>query len=122
MRDQKTSNREAELTAPPRIGSGDLLGHSQRTKYMKIGDKVVCVDDSPCSLCGAPINLIKNQVYVAMGVSDQWPPDLRVSILGRKSKCEHGRELEHWVAARRFRLLDELKEQNANKQQQAQVA
>ena len=27
MRDQPTSNREAELTAPTRIGSGDLLGH-----------------------------------------------------------------------------------------------
>lgn len=26
MRDQKSSNREAELTAPTRIGSGDLLG------------------------------------------------------------------------------------------------
>jgi hypothetical protein len=26
MRDQKPSNREAELTAPPRIGSGDWLG------------------------------------------------------------------------------------------------
>ena len=26
MRDQMTSNREAELTAIPRIGSGDLLG------------------------------------------------------------------------------------------------
>ena len=26
MRDQPTSNREAELTAPPRIGSGDWLG------------------------------------------------------------------------------------------------
>ena len=60
--------------APIVVGSGDLLGHSQRTKYMKIGDKVVCVDDSPCGVCGAPINLIKNQVYVAMGVSNQWPP------------------------------------------------
>jgi hypothetical protein len=28
MRDQKSSNREAELTAPTRIGSGDLLGGS----------------------------------------------------------------------------------------------
>ena len=28
MRDQTTSNREAELTAIPRIGSGDLLGIS----------------------------------------------------------------------------------------------
>lgn len=26
MRDQMTFDREAELTAPPRIGSGDLLG------------------------------------------------------------------------------------------------
>jgi hypothetical protein len=26
MRDQKPSNREAELTAKPRIGSGDWLG------------------------------------------------------------------------------------------------
>jgi hypothetical protein len=26
MRDQTTSNREAELTAPTRIGSGDWLG------------------------------------------------------------------------------------------------
>jgi hypothetical protein len=26
MRDQMTSNREAELTAPTAVGSGDLLG------------------------------------------------------------------------------------------------
>ena len=26
MRDQKSSNRDSGLTAPPRIGSGDLLG------------------------------------------------------------------------------------------------
>jgi hypothetical protein len=34
MRDQETSNREAELTAPPRIGSGDLLGISVKTKNL----------------------------------------------------------------------------------------
>ena len=38
MRDQETSNREAELPAIPRIGSGDWLGISEqpKTKTMNI--------------------------------------------------------------------------------------
>ena len=34
MRDQKTSNREAELTATPRIGSGDLLARQVWTSNL----------------------------------------------------------------------------------------
>ena len=113
MRDQKTSNREAELTAPPRIGSGDLLGHSQRTKYMKTGDKVVCVDDSPCQTCGASVNVIKHQVYVVEHSCNDRPA---ISLIGIRPNCGSGL----FYRADRFRLLDELK--SANKQQQAQVA
>ena len=36
MRDLKSSNREAELTAIPRIGSGDLLGHWSICKQLNI--------------------------------------------------------------------------------------
>ena len=36
MRDQPTSNREAELTAPPRIGSGDWLDSRFATHEKKI--------------------------------------------------------------------------------------
>lgn len=83
---------------------------------MKTGDKIVCVDDSPCKFCGAPINLIKNQVYVSMGVSSRWCDNVtRVSVLGRKSKCSHhSLEIESWVCVKRFRLLNELKNENAN--------
>ena len=115
MRDQPTSNREAELTAIPRIGSGDLLGHSQRTKYMKYGDKVVCVDDSPCQSCGAPVNVIKHQVYVVEARFDDWAA---ISLIGIRPICG----ARFFYRADRFRMLDELKEQNAIKQQQAQVA
>lgn len=85
---------------------------------MKTGDKIVCVDDSPCKFCGAPINLIKNQVYVSMGVSNMWLDNrLRVSVLGRKSKCEHSTVLnESFVCVKRFRLLDELKNENSIRQ------
>ena len=37
MRDQMTSNREAELTAPPRIGSGDWLGVRVLNLYAGVG-------------------------------------------------------------------------------------
>jgi len=36
MRDQTTSNREAELPAPPRIGSGRWLGAVNRITNMKL--------------------------------------------------------------------------------------
>lgn len=95
--------------------------HSQRTKYMKIGDKVVCVDDSPCGNCGVSLGFIKNNVYVISAV--RGTPDSRGSI---GIKCIgvpcHNHKNQGYVNSLRFRLLDELKEQNANKQQQVQVA
>lgn len=87
---------------------------------MKIGDKVVCVDDSPCQClvrCGSPSGVEKGRVYVVadtVGVSD----GLRLILVGRAPVPYHasspptfGRGLD----ANRFRRLEEVKAENALK-------
>lgn len=72
---------------------------------MKIGDKVVCVDDAPCRCCGTTGHFIKGQVYVIieMFVFD----DILVfQLLGNYFETE----THLGVCASRFRLLDHLKE------------
>jgi len=86
---------------------------------MKIGDKVVCVDDGPCRTCKNPIGLIKNQVYVVRG-SFKWTNGvIYLQLLGFISKCAENHEWIGDTANRnRFRLLDEMKQEAANSQQQ----
>jgi hypothetical protein len=86
---------------------------------MKIGDKVICVDDSPCAKCGIKHGFIKNNIYVIIDVrgTPDWRGSIGVKCIGVASHA-HG---SGYISSLRFRLLDELKEQNANKQQ-AQVA
>lgn len=81
---------------------------------MKTGDKVVCVDDSPCRLCGAPVNLKKGQVYVIMEIEDVsglYGREPALKLIGTPATClEHNPFNAH--RASRFRLLDELKQEN----------
>lgn len=86
---------------------------------MKIGDKVVCVDDSPCKICSSKIYILENNIYVisATEMSNESKCGLAVQILGIDHNCGSG-----FANGDRFRLLDELKKQNANKQQQVQAA
>lgn len=79
---------------------------------MKIGDKVVCVNDSPCNWCRVPIGLKKGQVYVIDGIIRR-NGGFSVLILGWTLSCAHLEahngepKNEAWIE--RFRLLDEMK-------------
>jgi len=87
---------------------------------MKIGDKVICVDDSLCQCgCGEATIVKKDTVYVISGFVIAENGVLGIYLIGVESPV-YSRH-SGWSSAK-FRLLDELKEQNANKQQQAQVA
>jgi hypothetical protein len=61
MRDQMTSNREAELPAPTRIGSGDWLGRDPKRKYgsyicQKCGNSFVARTDGKHKFCSRKCN------------------------------------------------------------------
>lgn len=82
---------------------------------MKIGDKVVCVDDSPCVNCGKK-TLIVNNVYVVEAT--QIHPlyqELEIRVLGANHEPPNCRAF--WRGDR-FRLLDELKAEAAKRQHQ----
>ena len=84
---------------------------------MKIGDKVVCVDDSPskCHCClGTPSGLILNNVYVVSGYSRDPGGILLLGFPAPHHDIGKGFRIE------RFRLLDELKQQAAVKQSASQ--
>ena len=86
---------------------------------MNIGDKVVCVDDSPCKTCGSPLALSKNQIYVVIGIrKSNITTQILLDIIGSKPTCHQSPNPGY--LANRFRPLNEIK--TANKQQQAQVA
>lgn len=82
---------------------------------MKVGDKVVCVDDSPCSgrcKCGAPVNIIrKDSIYVIESMFILHGK-LYLILLGVPAQPKHMRG----ITAARFRLLDHLKEQTRKTQ------
>lgn len=94
---------------------------------MKIGDKVVCVDDSPCKNEGCKIRhishqiggLTRNQIYVIRKFRVDSRGQLGIGVIGITKPCPiSGMDT---MLATRFRLLDELKQQNTERQQ-AQVA
>ena len=78
---------------------------------MKIGDKVVCVDDSPCRCgCGQELNVKQGVIYVVSGFKI-WNGILGLLLVGViQSHKEYGNEAA--IAASRFRLLDHLKEKS----------
>ena len=89
---------------------------------MKIGDKVVCVNDSPCRCgCGEPCEVKKDAVYVISGFTIGSNGDLGLNLVG-VVPFAFSMHINFGWSSSRFRLLDELKEQNATKQRQAQVA
>ena len=86
---------------------------------MKIGDKVVCVDDSPPIKNGTPHDdcpdiksIIKNSIYVINGITE-----LNLKLVGFPVTCPACGTGVGWRKYR-FRLLDELKQQAAVKQSQ----
>lgn len=72
---------------------------------MNIGDKVVCVDDSPCCNCGAPSALKKNAVYVVSGVRVRYN-QMAVDIVGLRPAC-HKPHTYISYRATRFRHLNQ---------------
>ena len=84
---------------------------------MKIGDKVVCVDDSPC-ICGQQIGLIKNNVYVVEACGEQNGRSV-FYLLGWQASCKdnpiHRDSRKNTARATRFRSLDEMKLEAKNK-------
>lgn len=89
---------------------------------MKAGDKVVCVDDSPCKcgLCGGiKFPSAKNQVSVIRkngqmaGIECIWLIGITVP---------HGTHSDAGINPARFRLLDELKQDSAQRQTSTQPA
>lgn len=89
---------------------------------MKIGDKVVCIDDSPCRICGFPQPIIKNTVYVIEEI-DQTENGIGVNLIGNHAPACHGYNSEiHFYWLYRFRLLDELKAETRERQSNATAA
>jgi len=73
---------------------------------MTIGDKVVCVDDSPCKCCGGIFPTTKGMVYVIENLL-VYHKGLVLMLVGVNAAPLHARG----ILAYRFRLLDELKQE-----------
>lgn len=87
---------------------------------MKVGDKVVCVDFSVCD-CGCPMpKVLPSVVYVINHIRPllQDPSKTAIELIGVEpfyGICGL-RHTGFWSA--RFRLLDELKQENRDKAKQ----
>lgn len=85
---------------------------------MSIGDKVVCVDDSPCKTCGANLSIVKGSIYVIVGLRlSRYGSIPMLDLLGAEAAC-HGEKNNGYMAAR-FRLLDEMKHRTRSEKCQA---
>lgn len=85
---------------------------------MMNGTKIVCVDASPCKCpcCyGSPSGLILNNVYVVESFNETFG----LFVIGIP-KSGHTKDGDYGYNEKRFRLLDELKQENALKQAQPQ--
>lgn len=88
---------------------------------MKPGDKVVCIDDSPCRVYKIDLGIKKNQTYVISGTMTH-NGKLFLYLVGfnMPNTCQiFGRRT---FRADRFRLLDELKQEARERQQKEQHA
>ncbi len=76
---------------------------------MKPGDKVVCIDDSPCrcgrDFCTDPLLVTKGCVYVIE--STYFRKFFTLVLIGVPARLHHARGTN----ACRFRLLDEMKKE-----------
>lgn len=81
---------------------------------MNVGDKVVCVDDSPCKICGVISDLIVNRVYVVQKITQH----KCIVVVGIAMKaCHISNDGNDWgYVPERFRKLDELKEETRQRQ------
>ena len=89
---------------------------------MKVGDKVVCVDDSPNkNHCGCPCSCKKGVVYViAEARVHPMYGNLGLKLLGLVISHLCGRAGTGYIDASRFRLLDELKQEAKQRQEKEQ--
>lgn len=75
---------------------------------MEPGNKVVCIDDSPCKVCGRILEIVKGKVYVVRGIRmNNVTPTLILDLVGLYPEC-HGAPNPGY-SIKRFRLLDEIK-------------
>jgi len=85
---------------------------------MKAGDKVVCVDDSPCHCgCGTAVNVKKGLIYVIREVfegGNKIGRFLCLDLYGVVHTNTNHASIGIWVE--RFRLLEELKQEAAQRQ------
>jgi hypothetical protein len=82
---------------------------------MKAGDKVVCVNNGPCIVCGTISKLILGSVYVISRTSignSATKYAVRLDLLGMSLPNCHPSNTDVWFASRRFRLLDEMKKES----------
>jgi hypothetical protein len=90
---------------------------------MKIGDKVVCIDDSPskCPCClGKDTGLVKNQVYVIQNFEIDSRKNLSLALIGIQPKCHSFSDLKGFLSIR-FRPLEDIKEIAAAKNSTTQT-
>lgn len=89
---------------------------------MKPGDKVVCVDDGPCRICGKGRypGLTKGTVYVIVSVkqfSVKEGHGVCIKVIGiREPGCCFPGYFEDHTSIDRFRKLDELKAEAGDRQ------
>ena len=79
----------------------------------------MCIDNSPCATCGVPSKLIRDTVYVIAGTRiGNSASNFRIQLMlvGIPNPNCHISDSEVWHGLRRFRLLDELKQQAAMKE------
>jgi hypothetical protein len=98
MRDQKTSNRDSGLTAPTRIGSGDLLGRDWWPLCAKCGKIVDNLEPVPL-----PANPDKFKRAIR---------DYIVTCHGETEKHIVGIWAAYEIASQRKRLPDAFKRPN----------
>ena len=94
------------------------------TNKMKPGDKVVCVDNVFRCGCTKQAGLTQGNVYVIEHVQEA-PSGIGLLLLGHRPEphiCgKKSAKFPHFFRARRFRLLDELKQEARQKQQQSMI-
>lgn len=84
---------------------------------MKPGDKVVCVDDSPCSYCDSAMNLKRNRVYCVESINARGTGFRVVGHCTCSAFCVSALFHKSHNRIERFRLLDDLKQEAKQKQQ-----
>jgi hypothetical protein len=83
---------------------------------MNIGDKVVCVDDSPCVQCGGNGNIKKGIVYVIQNIRQSTLGKVTIlDLIGVNPNCHNSPYGKTAYSANRFRLLSEMQSEAAQR-------